>query len=456
MTAFHDDDEAIAALIRSNATALTDAPDALDALIERAAQARLILIGEASHGTHEFYQVRAELTKRLISEHGVAAVAIEADWPDAWRVHRFTSGHGSDRSAAESLSGFRRFPQWMWRNDVVVDFVDWLREHNAQRGAAAPVGFYGMDLYSLHASVDALVKYLDSVDPPAAERARERYRCLGSAEDDPQKYGRMATLGLTETCEREVVAQLLEMQRRAEHAVNAGTAETPESLFFAEQNARLVRNAEQYYRAMFGRHADSWNVRDSHMMETLERLVSFLDESRPEQGSDAKIVVWAHNSHLGDARATAMSQRGEHNVGQLARERFGDDVFLIGFTTFHGTVTAARNWDSPAEQRDVREALPGSVEALFHTVGIPDFLLDFSRDTAGMRALLQALDTPRLERAIGVIYRPETERWSHYFHAQIAQQFDAVIHRDRTRALEPLESLTGDDSELPETYPSGI
>jgi erythromycin esterase-like protein len=410
-----------------------------------------VLIGEASHGTHEFYRIRAEITKRLVRELGFAAVAVEADWPDAYRVNRFVRGESSDTDATEALGGFRRFPQWMWRNADVLDFVGWLQQFNEQQwDVARRVGFYGLDLYSMHTSIAAVLEYLDRVDPPAAARARDRYACFEEiGGTDPQAYGRAAALGMSPTCEREALAQLIEIQRAAGKYARRDSRKTRDALFFAEQNARLVRNAERYYRAMFRGRALSWNLRDRHMAETLRELARFLGP-RPE---DARIVVWAHNSHLGDARSTEMASRRELNVGQLVRAEVGAQAVLVGFTTYSGTVTAASDWDGPAERKRVRPALADSYEALFHDLGIPNFLLDLR----GERTDASVLAEPRLERAIGVIYRPETERDSHYFYVRLPHQFDVVIHCDETRAVEPLErTALWEKDELPETYPSAL
>ena len=307
-----------------------------------------MLIGEASHGTHEFYRERAQITKRLIREKGFTAVAVEADWPDAYRVNRYVRGRGDDAEAIDALAGFQRFPAWMWRNADVLDFVGWLRDHNdSVRPAMPKVGFYGLDLYSLHASMEAVIAYLDKVDPEAAERARHRYACFDLYGDDPQAYGFAAGLQLGQTCENEVVTQLVDLRRHAaEYALRDGRI-AEDDYFYAEQNARLVRDAEQYYRTMYRGEVSSWNLRDRHMAETLDALVDFFERNGPA----AKVVVWAHNSHLGDARATQMGVRGEWNVGQLVRQRYGRDAVLVGFTTYDGTVTAASNWDAPAERK---------------------------------------------------------------------------------------------------------
>jgi erythromycin esterase-like protein len=416
-----------------------------DALLELIGDARFVLIGEASHGTHEFYFERAAITKRLIVEKGFSIIAIEADWPDTARVHRYVRGVSSDANPDQALSGFRRFPTWMWRNKVMLEFVQWLRDFNKKLDPKrAPVGFYGMDLYSLHASIEAVLGYLDKVDPEAARRARLRYSCFDHFGRDPQQYGYAATVGATESCENAVVQQLAELQQKASEFSSRDGQVAAEEFFFAEQNARLVKDAERYYRAMFRGRASSWNLRDQHMVETLENLVAHLNGSH-----QPKAIVWAHNSHLGDARATEMSLHGEVNVGQLVRERFDSEAVLIGFSTHHGSVTAASDWGAPAERKNVRPALPGSYEDVFHQTGLLRFWIDLRG--AGQIGVLQQR---RLERAIGVIYRPETERLSHYFHARLPEQFDAFIHIDETRAIEPLERASiWEEGELPETYP---
>jgi erythromycin esterase-like protein len=429
---------------------LTGAPADYDPLLALIGNARFVLLGEASHGTHEFYRERAAITQRLIQEQGFTAVAVEADWPDAYRVNRYVRGGSDETESIEALANFTRFPTWMWRNADVLDFVGWLRAYNdARASGATPVGFYGLDLYSLNASITAVLGYLDKVDPEAARRARYRYGCFEHFGEDTQAYGYAASIGLRKSCEDEVVSQLLELQRRAAAYAGRDGRVAPDEFFYAEQNARLVKNAEEYYRTMFRGRVSSWNLRDGHMAETLAALATYLQG----QGQPAKIVVWAHNSHLGDARGTAMGQAGELNVGQLARERYGqDDAVLIGFSTYSGTVTAATEWDGPAERKRVRSALPDSYEALFHELDLGRFLV-ILRDGG---AAIAPLRRPRLERAIGVIYRPETERLSHYFSARLPEQFDAVLHFDETRAVEPLERTAAwERGEVPETFPSG-
>jgi erythromycin esterase-like protein/predicted phosphoribosyltransferase len=443
-------DVALLEAVRNAAHPLTGSAGDYDPLMELIGDARFVLLGEASHGTHEFYRERAQITKRLIEEKDFTAVAVEADWPDAYRVNRYVRGAGADVDAEEALSDFRRFPRWMWRNTDVVEFVEWLRAHNnALSQSAGKAGFYGLDLYSLHASMKAVIQYLERIEPDAAKRARARYACFDHFGPDPQVYGFIAATDRSKSCRDEVVSQLVELRRRATEYARRDDRIAEDELFYAEQNARLVKNAEEYYRSMFFEEVSSWNLRDSHMVETLDALVAHLGR----QDGRAKIVVWAHNSHLGDAQATEMGQRGELNVGQLVREKYGRDAVLVGFTTHHGTVTAASDWGGVAERKRVRPALPGSCEALFHCALAARFLLTWRSNVA----VGDVLRDPRLERAIGVIYRPETERMSHYFQARLTQQFDAVLHFDETRAVEPLEYTSEwEAGEVPETFPFAV
>jgi erythromycin esterase-like protein len=442
--------EPVVHAVQESAFRITGKPADYDPLIEFIGDAQFVLLGEATHGTHEFYRTRAELTQRLIEEGGFNAVAVEADWPDAYRVNRFVRGESEDCSADEALSDFKRFPTWMWRNRDVVEFVEWLHEFNRSLPKAKPqTGFYGLDLYSLNSSIQAVLSYLDQVDPEAAKRARYRYSCFEDFGEDTQAYGYAANFGLSESCQREAINQLMELRRSAAAYAPRGGRMAEDEFFFAEQNARVVKSAEEYYRTMFHGQEASWNLRDQHMVETLQALVNHLER----KANLPKVVLWAHNSHLGDARATQMGRRGEWNVGQLVRERFGQAAVLIGFTTYSGTVTAASEWDGPAERKRVRPAMAGSYELLLHESDLNDFYLLLKKGSA----LARELQTTRLERAIGVIYRPETERLSHYFDASLSRQFDAVIHFDETEAVEPLEITpfwkTG---EAPETYPSGF
>jgi erythromycin esterase-like protein len=407
----------------------------------------LVLLGESTHGTQDFYLARARLSRKLIAEKGFTAVAVEGDWPDAYQVNRYARGiAGTDAAAA--LAGFRRFPTWLWRNLVVADFVEWLRGHNARLPPDRRAGFYGLDLYSLRTSMRAVIDYLDQRDPRAARAARISYACFDQFGAEGDAYAWAAGRLGAGTCEDAVTEQLLAMHRRRAELVQRDGAAASDDYFYAEQNARVARNAEHYYRTMLHGRASSWNIRDQHMAETLAELRRHLDRS----GQPAKVVVWAHNSHLGDARATEMGDGGELNLGQLAREQYGPAVKSIGFTTYHGSVLAASDWGEPARHKQVRPALGGSIEKFFHEAGPPRFFLPIPPGSA-VHALLSE---PRLERAIGVIYRPETERPSHYFHARVAAQFDALIHLDETHALLPLETTQPPlEGEPPETFPEG-
>ena len=413
-----------------------------DALVERVGDAQFVLLGEATHGTHEFYATRASITRRLVEEKGFTAVAIEGDWPDAYRVNRFVRGLSID-SPENALDGFTRFPSWMWRNEEVLDLVGFLRQWNqGQHDPQQHVGFYGLDLYSMHASIERVIDYLAKHDPPAAARARERYGCFSPFGENGQHYGMLATHDPTHSCEEAVVAQLSDMNRRADMGGS-------EELFSAVQNARLVRDAEAYYRSMFHDDNLSWNLRDRHMAETLVAIAGGLSGRERR-----KVVVWAHNSHVGDARATQMGWQGQLTLGQLIRDMAPGNCVLVGFSTHHGTVVAADNWDSPALRKQIVPGLPGSFEDVFHQTGLPSFWLDM-RDEQVASILYQ----PRLQRAIGVVYLPKTERTSHYFHAKLPLEFDWVIHLDDTQALRPLdvgEPWHRNLEEAPETYPSGL
>jgi erythromycin esterase-like protein len=431
--------------IQTTLTPLTGAEDTR-VVVDFIGDADIALLGEASHGTHEFYESRANITRQLILQSGFRAVIVEADWPDAYRVNRYVRHEGPDRAAIEALDDFRRFPTWMWRNTDVVAFVEWLRDHNEGLPPEQQAGFYGMDLYALHASMRAVLTYLEKTNPDAARRARERYGCFDRYGEDPQTYAYAETFGI-ESCEDAVLGVLMELGRKSAED-GAANALGRDEYFFAEQNARLVKNAEEYYRTMFRGGTQSWNLRDRHMAGTIDALRNHLSEpNRP-----AKLAVWAHNSHLGDARATQMGQRGEINVGQLMREEFPATTVNIGYTTAHGTVTAAADWGEPLELKRVRPPLADSYEQLFHEIATPRFFLPLRHEP--VRHLLMK---PRLERAIGVIYRPDTERQSHYFQASLSSQFDAVLHFDHTSAVRPLE-VTAQWAlpEVPETFPTGV
>ncbi|HET9428348.1 MAG TPA: protein-L-isoaspartate(D-aspartate) O-methyltransferase [Allosphingosinicella sp.] len=415
---------------------------AFAAMFDRFADARVVLLGEASHGTSEFYRARAAISRRLIEDHGFNIVAVEADWPDAASIDRYVRHRPGREGESEADAPFQRFPLWMWRNTDVDRFVRWLRGHNQGREAERMTGFYGLDLYNLGSSMRAVIDYLDDVDPDAARLARERYGCLQPYSRDPQRYGRLAITEGYARCEKAVVDML-----KALHAKRLSyTAADGDEWLDAASNARLVKNAEAYYRAMYHGAADSWNLRDTHMFETLCQLLE-------AKGPDARAVVWAHNSHIGNAAFTEMGrEREELNIGQLCKERFGDEARLIGFGTDHGTVAAATDWDGEMEVKAVRPSLAGSQERLSHEVGLPRFLLDLREGRND--SLRPALMEPRLERFIGVIYRPETERWSHYAEAILPKQFDAWVWFDETEAVTPLpgETRAGED----DTYPFGL
>jgi erythromycin esterase-like protein len=439
----------LSAAIAAAAQPVTGAAVDYDGLLDLVGDAHFVLLGEATHGTHEFYQERARITQRLIREKGFNAVAVEADWPDAYRVNRYARGQGTDANAVESLSGFERFPAWMWRNTDVSDFVEWLRSHNDALGGGPKVGFYGLDLYSMFTSIQEVLRYLDEVDPNAAAEARRRYGCFDHYYEDSQHYGYAAGIGMSESCEQGVIKQLQELQQRAFDYTQAADPQAEDAFFYAQQNARLVKNAEQYYRTMFQGRISSWNLRDSHMTETLDALSRHLSRG----GQRPKIVVWEHNSHIGDARATEVGRLGEWNVGELARKAYPGDTCLIGFSTYDGWVTAASEWDGPAERKRVRPGMPDSYEEVLHHAGIPRYFLNLRQGGPARDALMER----RLERAIGVLYLPRTERQSHYFMAELPRQYDGIIHIDRTAAVQPLDATSGWHSgEPPETYPEAL
>jgi protein-L-isoaspartate(D-aspartate) O-methyltransferase len=428
-------------LVREAAETVNDIETApLDSLLERIGDARLVLLGEATHGTSEFYRMRSRITRELIARRGFSFVAVEADWPDAARIDDHVLG--SPRRSRLEFTPFSRFPTWMWRNEEVHGFVDWLRSYNAEN--ARRVGFHGLDLYSLFTSIAVVLAYLDEMDPKAAAVARQRYGALTAWRRDPAAYGEAVVVGRSESAERAVLAMLRDMlERRIDYAARDG-----ERFFDASQNARLVADAEHYYRAMYYGFATSWNLRDSHMFETLRALFSFY-------GPESKGIVWEHNSHVGDASATEMTMRGEHNVGQLSRAAFGESAYIIGFGTDHGTVMAASDWERPMQCMQVLPAREGSYERVLHEAAIPALTLPLRRSRR--EPVIGELSQSRLERAIGVIYRPDDELRSHYFHATLPGQFDEYIWFDETHALHPLEApAAGLVKELSETYPFGL
>ena len=432
-------DEDLKSAIASSCNAFESVETAdLAPLLDRIGKSDIVLIGEASHGTSEFYKMRSRITRELIVKKNFDFVAIEGDWPDAARIDHFVRHFDTPPS---EWTAFARFPTWMWRNNDVREFVDWLRIHNTDKSPGKRVAFHGLDLYSLYSSIRSILKYLDDVDPATAQLARQRYGCLTPWQADPATYGRAALTGSYRSCERDVVHMLQELSNKhREYAEHDG-----ERFLDVVQNARLVANAERYYRVMYYGSRESWNLRDSYMFETLRSLLDF-------HWPDNKAVIWAHNSHVGDAAATDMSGRGELNIGHLCRKEFGDRAYSIGFGTDNGTVAAASDWDGPMEVKTVQPSLADSYERLCHETGLPGFML-------GLRAPepespLQGLLKPRLERAIGVIYRPETELASHYFHAVLPRQFDEYVWIDTTQAVQPFE--TAELQGLPDTYPFGI
>ena len=411
--------------------------DAFGAVFDRFADAKVVLLGEASHGTSEFYRARAAITRRLIERHGFTIVAVEADWPDAARIDAYVRHHAP---FAGKERAFARFPTWMWRNVEVRDFVQWLRAENEHRPPERRAEFRGLDVYSLNASIDAVLGYLDKVDPEAANEARGRYGCLSPWQSDPARYGRAVATGHKRPCDEALLDQLQDLLGHRLDYVD-GSAE---AYFDAVQNARIARAAEHYYRIMYEGSTASWNLRDRHMFDTLQHVLD-------RRGEGAKAVVWAHNSHIGNAAATAMGWQGEFNIGELARTAWRDDAVLIGFSTDRGTVAAASDWDEPMEVKQVRPSRPDSHERVFLETGVPCSLTDIR---GGDRELREILSEPRLERAIGVVYRPETERYSHYFEAVLAEQFDAFVWFEETRAVTPLPA--GHAKGVPETYPFGV
>lgn len=412
----------------------------LNNLLSRIGDSRIVLLGEASHGTAEFYEMRARISQELIEKKGFTVVAVEADWPDAAHINHFVSPPFSEPLLDEA--SFTRFPTWMWANHSVLAFSRWLREHNSkQTKDSRQVGFYGLDLYSLSTSIQAVLKYLDSVDPKTAEVARVRYACLTPWAQDPALYARFTMAKPDSHCENEVVTILQDLlKKRVEYAIADG-----DKFFNAEQNARLVANAERYYRTMYYSEKNSWNQRDQHMFDTLQSIIDF-------KGANSKVIIWAHNSHIGDARATQMSARGEFNIGQLVREHYGNEAYLIGFGTDHGTVAAASDWGGPMQIKQIQPAHFDSYEHLFHQVKSDNFLLPLRQPLN--QIIHKKLLAERLERAIGVIYRPESELQSHYFYASLARQFDEYIWFDETRAVEAIErdAIEG----APDTFPFGL
>ena len=430
-------------IIKENLQPISGEKKDYDSLIKLAKDARFVLIGESTHGTKEFYHIRAEITKRLIEEEGFCAVAIEGDWSDAYYVNRYVNHTNHNGGASHALSKFERFPTWMWQNKEVLSFIKWLHGFNLTHNKATR--FYGLDLYGMHNSINAVISYLEKIDEAAAQRARKRYSCLDNFSPHSFKFD-----AIENSCEKEVMMQLTELRRKAFEYLKENGFVAEEEFFCAEQNALLVKDAQQYYRSLYYGAEPSWNIRDEHMAKTLDNLSIHLSKvnSKP-----AKIVVWAHNSHIGDARYTDMSKRSELNLGQLVREKYGDESLLIGFSTYEGTVSAAPNWDMPVERKTVIPALKDSVEYFLHKSGAKNFILEF-RDNPKLQ---ECLSIELLQRFIGVIYLPQSEYLSHYYKAQISKQFDALIYISETTAVEPLKvTPKWQSGEADDTYPFGM
>jgi erythromycin esterase-like protein len=437
-------DQNIVDALKKAALPLTEQPSTYNALLEYIGDAQIVLLGEATHGTHQFYDIRAQLSKRLITEKNFNAITIEGDWPDAYQINNYIENQKYTK-ASDALASFDRFPTWMWRNVPMVKFAEWLHGYNQGKESHKQANFYGLDLYSFYRSIHEVITCLEKIDPAAAAQARYHYSCFDQYAHDPQAYGYAVFTKAIESCSDAVVEQLKRLLEQDWEYLAQGEV-SADKAFYIAQNARVVKNAEQYYRSLFSNEANTWNIRDSHMHETINELIKHYQLKGIET---PKLIIWAHNSHTGNAAATQMSEHGEYNIGQLIKEQFGAKAISIGFTTYHGTVSAASDWHAPVERKIVREALPNSYEALFHATQIPDFLLLLNNK--------DIVPSKMLERAIGVIYRPETERASHYFYANLAEQFDAIIHCDKSSAIEPLEPTSRwIEGEAPESYPSGL
>jgi erythromycin esterase len=451
-----------ASILEAHSHALSDDRD-LDSLIDSIADARIVMLGEASHGTSEFYTWRDRISRRLIEERGFSFIAVEGDWPDCQRVHRHITG--GEESAESALAGYRRFPTWMWGNEEVLELVHWLREFNEKTGGTGilpvrdspglkgratnprPIGFHGLDVYSLHDSMRLVIDYLERVDPPASLLAKRAYACFEPFGEDAETYAR-ATRYLSTSCEEEVRNALIHMQqeRLRYSGINPDHTDPGEAYFDATMNARVTQNAEAYYRAMLGSGAQSWNIRDRHMMDTLNLLLDFY-------GRDARAIVWEHNTHIGDYRGTDMLRAGYVNIGGLAREQHGDDkVFLLGFATHSGSVMAADEWGEPGREMDVPEAPANSLEGMLHEIGRPSSLILLrAMDAAERRVLSKTVG----HRAIGVVYHPEYERPGNYVPTRLADRYDGLAFVDQTAAVHPL-GIPADLSEEPEAYPTGL
>jgi erythromycin esterase-like protein len=422
-----------------------------DKLMEHIDDGPIVMLGEASHGTQEFYHARAEITKRLITEKGFKSVAIEGDFPDTFRVNRYVNFQSDDESSNQSLGDFKRFPAWMWRNEEMVSFVDWMRQHNKDLSSQERANIFGLDVYSLHKSIAVVIAQLEKIDPEAAKKAKEHYLCF-DVYQDPQEYGYYAAMFPDNACRESAIKQLIELRKKDAEFFRYDNLNPEEEKFYIEQNALVIKNAEEYYRSLFGGTNElPWNIRDHHMMET---ILAIKDYNRATDRSE-KIVIWAHNSHLGDSKATQMASYGEINLGHLMKEQYGAQAVSIGFTTYTGTVSAASAWDGEVQRKKVRPAIDGSIESFFHSFALNAFMVIPCNDPD----VYAYLNKKHLQRAIGVIYLPESELQSHYFYAQLAEQFDVVIHYDTTNAVIPLEPSTRwqkGEEDAPETFPYGV
>lgn len=424
-----------------------------DVLMDHIADARVVLLGEATHGTQEFYAARAEITKRLITEKKFTVIGIEGDWPDTYRVNRFIHHKGSDKNAAEALADYKRFPAWMWRNKEFASLVQWLRTYNQGVCEKSDViDIFGLDVYSLHRSIEIIISELEKIDLQAAKEARSRYACF-DAYQDPQEYGYISSLFLNKTCHSEVMDQFIDLKNKEISFFKNEDMDPEEEKFYIEQNALVIKNAEEYYRSLFGQPPSvSWNIRDRHMMQTVSAIEQYKKETT---GQDAKIIIWAHNSHVGDARGTQMASYGQINIGQLAKELYGAGAISVGFTMYTGTVSAASAWGGNVERKYVQPAFEDSIESFFHLSDKKAFYIALDEDPA----IYQFFDTKDyLQRAIGVVYLPQVERHSHYFSAEITRQFDVIIHFDVSHAVEPFDKSTEwqEAEDAPETFPFGV
>ncbi|MFN7039226.1 MAG: erythromycin esterase family protein [Alphaproteobacteria bacterium] len=424
----------------------------LEPLIENIGDSRFVLIGEETHGTHEFYDIRAKISKKLIEEKGFDAIAIEGDWPDTYKVNRYIKGDSFIDNSLDALEGFQRFPTWMWRNKVTLEFIEWLYKYNSNSKLTDRIGFYGLDLYSINKSIEEVINLLANIDVNEATKAIKRYSCFNQYKENIQDYGLSNFLKISPSCQEQVIQQLSEIQSKIYSYVQEGNL-TYSEYFNIEQNAILIKNAEKYYRTIYKSKVESWNIRDSHMVEILENIDKYISA---EKFKEAKIIVWAHNSHIGDARATQMGKDfKEFNIGQLLKEKYEEEAYSVGLFTNKGTVTAASTWDGEVERKFINPALEDSYEYFFSKFNIPNFLLNIKNNNTGN--VKNIIPQNILERAIGVVYLPKTERSSHYFYADLAEQFDSVIYLENTSALQPLEyHALWHKGEVFETFPSGL